>query len=231
MIKIDKVKIKNFKSLRDIDMSLSNLTLLTGVNSSGKSSFIQALLLLKQNEDNFYTRIPKSLIINGQYTKLGNKKDILFQDTYQENIEIGISSEKTWTTIKFNNQDLKIDFNTDCNSSIDGAEDYNIFCLYSLFSDAFQYIQTDRIIPNITYQLSDEVIEQNQIGFKGEYSAHYLAENGRKELNIEALKYTSETINAKTMQLLENVSLWLGEISKGIGRKDITRGKNLDNLR
>jgi predicted ATPase len=51
-MKIDRVKIKNFKSLRDIDITLSNLTLVTGVNSSGKSSFIQSLLLLKQNKEN-----------------------------------------------------------------------------------------------------------------------------------------------------------------------------------
>lgn len=47
---IKRIKIKNFKILKDIDIKLSNLTLITGANSSGKSSFIQALLILKQNE-------------------------------------------------------------------------------------------------------------------------------------------------------------------------------------
>jgi len=64
MIKIDKVKIKNFKSLRDIDMSLSNLTLITGVNSSGKSSFIQTLLLLKQNEMVFDNKLYFRLMVS-----------------------------------------------------------------------------------------------------------------------------------------------------------------------
>lgn len=49
-MKIDGVKIKNFKSLKDVDIELNNLTLITGVNSSGKSSFIQSLLFFKQNE-------------------------------------------------------------------------------------------------------------------------------------------------------------------------------------
>ena len=52
-MKIDRVKIENFKSLKYIDIPLENLNLITGVNSIGKSSFIQALLLLKQNEDKF----------------------------------------------------------------------------------------------------------------------------------------------------------------------------------
>ena len=51
-MKIERVKIKNFKSLRDIDITLNNLTILTGINSTGKSSFIQALLFLKQNKEN-----------------------------------------------------------------------------------------------------------------------------------------------------------------------------------
>ena len=51
MLKIEKVDIKNFKLLRDVSVELGDLTLITGVNSSGKSSFIQALLLLKQNQD------------------------------------------------------------------------------------------------------------------------------------------------------------------------------------
>lgn len=74
-MKIDRVKITNFKSLKDIDISLSNLNLITGVNSIGKSSFIQALLLLKQNEEKFYSlRGNKITNINDIYVQLGNKK-------------------------------------------------------------------------------------------------------------------------------------------------------------
>ena len=54
-MKIDEVKVKNFKSLKDVDLKLSNLTLITGVNSSGKSTFIQSLLLLKQNQETLKT--------------------------------------------------------------------------------------------------------------------------------------------------------------------------------
>lgn len=41
-MKISQVDVKNFKSLKDVSLKLSNLTLITGVNSSGKSSFIQS---------------------------------------------------------------------------------------------------------------------------------------------------------------------------------------------
>lgn len=211
-MKIDKVKVKNFKSLRDIEISLSNLTLITGRNSGGKSSFIQSLLLLKQNEDNFYTRLQKTLVHNGDYTELGNKKDILFQDALEDKIIISIFTSDVETSLIFNNKDLKINLE---------STDENIFDIYNLFDASFQYIATDRAIPSITYKLNDTSIEQNQIGFKGEYTAHYLAENRRKELKIEALKHP----NSITNQLLENVSLWLNEISDGI---EISATVNID---
>ena len=204
-MKINKVKVKNFKSLKDIELELNPLTLITGVNSGGKSSLIQALLLLKQNEDRFYSLRGKKLVnINDEYVKLGNKKDILFEKAYKENIEISIFNASENHTLSFNNETLNID-------SIellpeDESENFNIF-----YED-FQYIMTDRIAPSISYKLSDEVIGKNTLGMSGEYTAHYLAQNYHQKLHLNVLKHPK----AITSQLLENVSLWLGEISRGI---------------
>jgi len=211
-MKINKVKIENFKSLRDIEIDLSDLTLITGRNSGGKSSFVQSLLLLKQNEDNFYTHRQKILIHNGNYIKLGNKEDILFQDALNEEIMITLFTSNVKTSLKFNNKDLKINLESTVN---------NIFDIYNLFYESFQYITTDRAVPSITYELSDTNIQQNQIGLKGEYTAHYLAENRRKPLNIKALEHSKSITN----QLLENVSLWLSEISDDI---EISATVNID---
>ncbi|WP_151900488.1 AAA family ATPase [Sulfurimonas hydrogeniphila] len=202
-MKIDNVKIQNFKSLKNVDIELANITLLTGVNSCGKSSFIQTLLLLKQNENRI--NIVKNPIVNikGDYLDLGNKRDILFQEAFDENISIEISSKERTGSFVFNNQDLKMitDF------PLLGLEES-----FNLFNDDFQYISTDRIAPSITYGLSDENIEKNLIGIRGEYTAHYLAKNKHKKIPIEALKHP----DSKTEQLLENISLWLGDISDGI---------------
>jgi len=202
---IDRVKIKNFKSLKDIDISLSNLTLITGVNSSGKSSFIQALLLIKQNQSKFnnLSRPEQLLSINGAYVQLGNKKDILYQELSRENIKIELIYKDNINYLEFNNNDLII--NNDF--PLIGLEES-----YNIFNNDFQYIQTDRIAPKISYGLSDENIQDNLIGINGEYTAQYLTVNRHKRINIEALIHR----NAKTSQLLENVSLWLNEISENI---------------
>lgn len=46
---VKKIRIKNFKSLEDVTIDLSQLTFLFGANSSGKSSFLKALMFLKRN--------------------------------------------------------------------------------------------------------------------------------------------------------------------------------------
>ncbi|MDE5814258.1 MAG: DUF3696 domain-containing protein [Muribaculaceae bacterium] len=45
---MDSIEIKNFKCIKDFSLQLDRITVLTGVNSSGKSSVVQALLLLKK---------------------------------------------------------------------------------------------------------------------------------------------------------------------------------------
>jgi predicted ATP-dependent endonuclease of OLD family len=46
---IKKLKVKNFKSLSDVNLEMRNLTLLTGLNGSGKSTVFQILKLLSDN--------------------------------------------------------------------------------------------------------------------------------------------------------------------------------------
>ena len=76
---IKKITIKNFKSLKNINLSLSNLNVLTGLNGSGKSSFIQSLLLLRQSLKNAATDNAGLIIQDGELVSLGSGKDIFYQ--------------------------------------------------------------------------------------------------------------------------------------------------------
>jgi predicted ATPase len=229
MTKIDKVSIRNLKILKNIDLELSNLTLITGINSTGKSTFIQSLLLLKQNQEmltrlNNYKFMQKSmsetddiskymqdifekskkepLALNGNYIELGNIKDILSELIYDEDIKIELEIDNMTYSITCDSNDLSVNIESS----------FPIEAIINLFSENFQYINTDRIQPQDTYLLSDINIRKNLIGFNGEYTAHYLDENRHKKLNLIALKHE----HSKTEQLLENISLWLNEISNGI---------------
>ena len=65
----------NFKSIYNTDLELAPLTVLTGTNSSGKSSFIQSMLLIAQTMQNKYKEYP--LILNGQYVNFGTFDDVV----------------------------------------------------------------------------------------------------------------------------------------------------------
>lgn len=229
MLKIEKVDIKNFKLLRDVSVELGDLTLITGVNSSGKSSFIQALLLLKQNQDLIVKIEANKLLsgsikendkeseyikkaiedtfktpinINGGYTQIGERKDLFHQDIYEENIEVSLKTDKLLLGYCIDYKNLSL--------TIEPKQTFSN--ILNLFDDRFQYLNTDRIQPKNIYSLSNSHIFKNNIGNHGEYTAHYLDENRHKELDIKTLKHQ----NAKTNFLLENVSCWLSEISGGI---------------
>lgn len=213
---IDNIKVKNFKSLKDIDIKLNNFTLISGVNSSGKSSLIQSLLLFKQNlesilfEEQFRNylganktiKLPiKTVSFNGDYISVGNEKLILSQESSRDDMTFTLGSIEKNISIDIN---PKLEIMHSQNSN---------FEILQVFSDqTFDYLSTDRTQPKHTFDYSSKDIENNSLGIHGQYTAHYLAEKMRQPLNIEALQHP----NSKTSQLLENTYKWLSEISSNV---------------
>lgn len=74
---IRNVTINNFKSLREVDhIAIKPITVLCGINSCGKSSFIESLLFLKQNIEK---SDQEGILYNGELTRLGNYKNVVFR--------------------------------------------------------------------------------------------------------------------------------------------------------
>jgi predicted ATPase len=210
-MQINHIKIKNFKSLKNVDVKFNNLTLITGVNSSGKSSFIQSLLFFRENRENIlainqFKGRSYSASFNGKYIKLGEEALLFSQNTFNEDIMFELVAELDNIKISINKkQEISL---------ISDSKKLDISKLLTdLFSDhCFHYLSTERASPNYTFGFSQQDINLNSIGVNGEYTAHYLAENRHKSLDIEALKHPE----SQTLQLLENTYKWLGEISSGI---------------
>ena len=76
-------KIKNFKILKeDEDHNLSNLTIIAGMNSLGKSTLIQTLLLLRHS---FQQKVLKEgLLLNSNFINIGNGGDALSIDSEED---------------------------------------------------------------------------------------------------------------------------------------------------
>lgn len=108
---INALRIRNFKSLADTgDLRIKPLTFLVGPNSSGKTSIIQSLLLLKQTVESRDLKNPLS--INGPYVQLGSYPDLLFMHDYKLKFEIDISFISTnslWLPSGLRNESSRFD--------------------------------------------------------------------------------------------------------------------------
>ncbi|MFC9428079.1 DUF3696 domain-containing protein [Streptomyces sp. NPDC056987] len=93
---IDQLTLTNFKAFQHVDLPLGPLTLLTGLNSSGKSSVLQALGLLQQSYtagdfddvrdlveaagSGEVTTADNGFLLNGELVSLGTGHDVLHED-------------------------------------------------------------------------------------------------------------------------------------------------------
>ncbi|MGA0558019.1 DUF3696 domain-containing protein [Larkinella sp. VNQ87] len=71
---INSLSLENFKCFEKLDVTFAPITLLTGANSSGKSSLINAILAVLQTE-----QFPFYLSPNGKYVNMGSFEEIIFQ--------------------------------------------------------------------------------------------------------------------------------------------------------
>ncbi|ASG20527.1 AAA family ATPase [Nitrospirillum viridazoti] len=84
----NRIYIKNFKCFDDIVLPLSPLTLLTGVNAGGKSTTLQAPLLLAQKLR--WAHESKRVALNGPLTQLGTVSEIFHGDSRTLDIGVGL---------------------------------------------------------------------------------------------------------------------------------------------
>ena len=102
---ISSLALRNFKSIHnDNPLTLSNLSIICGSNSSGKSSLLQAILMLSQTFSSRYLK--RSVSLNGKLVRLGSFTDILkhgcVEDDRYIDIDIGMefSNDAPWGLIK-----------------------------------------------------------------------------------------------------------------------------------
>ena len=84
---ITKWKVSNFKSIReDTDLTLGPLTIFAGANSSGKSTFIQSILLIAQTLAHKIDS--RSVVLNGSLISLGQFDDMKSNGSESDQITI-----------------------------------------------------------------------------------------------------------------------------------------------
>ncbi len=206
---IETLILKNFKAFEEQTINFRPLTILSGLNSTGKSSPLQGLLLLRQSYQKGF--LPeKGLVLNGDLVNIGTGKDALFEYGSEDSI----SFELVWK------DGCKSKWCFDYNSESDvlnlhsQSGDLKIYDS-SLFNDGFRYLQTERIGPRESYPMSDfQVVKHGQLGTKGEFTAHFLSHFGDKDILMSKLAHPKA--RSPSQSLKKQVDAWMGFVSPGI---------------
>ena len=191
---LTRIDLENFKCFERVHLPIAPLTLLTGLNASGKSSVLQALALFNQtlSEDEHST----SLVLNGSIVKMGMVPDVV--DEISGRNEFGISLEYDQNTYSWHfegdRQDMsmkvrRIHFNKDIhkpdNLKFLLPPDITSKTTLPDMLNRLTYITAERYAPQDVYILRDDK-RTITVGPNGE-SAVSLLYWGRDETVIDGL--------------------------------------------
>jgi predicted ATPase len=205
---ISSLRLLNFKAFENQLVEFKSLTLLSGYNSTGKSSVLQALSLLHQSYQQGLLQ-STGLLLNGNLVNIGRAQDALYENAKEKYVgfELIFTDEtKGIWHFNYNSLEREADVLEIGFKSVD-ADVYQS----SIFSKEFHHLQSERATVAsgiLNYQRR----ELRQIGALGEYTAHFLYTYGNQPIPIAELAHPE----AKSMDLLDQVEAWMGEISSGL---------------
>lgn len=160
--------IENFKSIQKVEnFEFRPLNIMAGINSSGKTSLTQCLLLLKQTLTKDFSGI---LNYNGEYVKAASPVDLVYEKKATDNFHIGLA---------FLHDDL---LKTDSFGELRAYDDR----IDSLSLDVTLHINNDISVASIslkTFDDSGESLEEIKVNRlkSGRYKGKYTISRKRKE--------------------------------------------------
>jgi predicted ATPase len=203
---IESVTIRGFKRFANSQLRMAPLTILTGLNGSGKTSLIQAILLAAEAS----RRSDNALPLNGPFgLELGTAADILNWGC-KPPVEIEMQSSESGAS----------------NWSFEFAVEEQLFLGVSMrpgmLPDAFvgsprsfTYLSAERLGPRDLFSTSSLPDHQLEVGFKGEYTAHVLSVLGDKVLE-DANRVHPSRLGSTPELLKYEVEAWIREIAKPV---------------
>lgn len=225
---IDQLSLTNFKAFRSADIPLAPVTLLTGLNSSGKSSVLQSFVLLRQSYDSSTLfSSDGGLLLNGDLVELGTGLDVLHEDFVPTPeapaplIGIGLRTTEgqtfNWSALYAAEQDVLT-----LHSASDAGRTKSVFN-----RRRFQYLKADRIAPATSYPKSHhQAIGLGFLGARGEHTVNFLRHHGRRPVGSKALRHP----DAPTVNFLDHVVAWMQELCPGVNL-DATEIPGIDAVR
>ncbi len=227
---LTELKLSNFKSWRELDMKLGRVTGLFGTNSSGKSSILQFLLMLKQTAESSDKGLVLDLGGQNQLVNLGSFRDLIYQ--HQEDLALKWSIDwipshfqhqrlcKMTSEIIFIDKQIKLFSQTYYLSSSTAHGSSVVEPAYKKMMEQTYYLAPLREYPKREYQWSGA--SPSHVGYRGENSINaILAATIRNE--------TRTLPNSEKKPFQEVIAYWLKELGliHEFSVKEIAEGTGL----
>lgn len=235
---LTRIQLSNFKCFDQLDLDLSSLNLLCGLNSSGKSTVIQALMLLHQSHRSGEL-LNGSLQLRGELIDLGTAGDVLSRHWEGKRTELYVTCDyrdipHTWGAlleIGKSPEDREVQLT-------EGLGDYGVDDLdfrgnpvddLPPFSEATVYVGSERIGPRTSYQIPESrSAGDTTFGRHSEYALHNLLNS--QKLGEEHKSRSIDLDSDESDEPVDLVNRWLQKISPGVEFK-ATASENDDTVR
>lgn len=217
---IENLNIKNYKCFLSTSINLNRITVLAGTNAVGKSSLIQALLLIRQTIDklnmtNHYRDLYSNNLnfciqLNDIYNlNLGDSSQILSSDAISDEITFIIndhtsSKKKISYLVSRDKPELVLRL-----KNLEGFNhlDENL----SICKNEFHYLNAERLGPRVLQQMINQGFDN--VGCQGENTGYILAKNRKVKVDE---KRRINNAKLKVPDLNKQVEFWLNYIIPGI---------------
>jgi predicted ATPase len=198
---IKRLGIHHFKAFRSLDLELRTLTVLTGPNSTGKSTVIQALLLCELASATASDFVP----LNGPYgLALGEALDVLHSAADTQVIELSLESDAGIRSITLDVPDeratsLRVSRGPSSAASQGESE-----------GRIGTYLGAERLGPRDLLEVPSP-IDGLGVGHQGQFTAHLLAQAKAAPVR-EALRHPTTESESIGVSLIAQAQAWLSSI-------------------
>ena len=194
-------EVRNFKALKDVNLQLGQLVLLSGVNSSGKSSVLQALRLAELA----MTHGPIVQLNHLMGLELGEATDVLNREALAQHIELVVHTENGDDRLRLiapDDQDRSVSLEV----LAPGPDQ-----LVSRRWQVDTYLGAERVGPRDILEVAPSGGTRVDVGVQGEFTAHMLALFDRRRVP-DALLHPSTAEIPLAPTLGSQSEAWLSSI-------------------
>lgn len=201
--------IENFKCYYNADIPLNYLTVLAGANGNGKSTAIQALLMMRNAYERTLAKESR-IELNGPYClSLGTTLEIIPVEAARNSMmRLSLANNNAQKTFEFPLSDEHAELSLKIGESPMVDDQRSL----ALLKNGFYYLNAERIGPRISQNI--KVHKYPNVGWQGEYCAQILSElSSVRDFSVDENR-CYDLIQSR--DVLTQTQMWMQSLFPGI---------------